>query len=332
MNIMITGGTGFIGSHLAQRFSKEGHKVVLYDLNTGWYPEIKDENISFVQGCVTNKPLMKHVLKDDSIDYMFFLAGVSHTVASALGSGETVKSGAYGLTCTLDASLDTNLKRTYIASSSLCSTLLKDTDGIVRAGETVVDTAQCYHPYSTNKMCMEMLLRDYADVYGKKFTILRYSTQYGPRMAKNVVTWYFVKNALTGNPMVINGDGSQWRQHEYIDDTVEAHVKALANPRCENKVCYVVPNWKTSVKQMAEGIQYWIPQAKIEYAEKRKLDIRVKFIDPKETEEMLDWKATTSFKDGVKRTLDWYDHRFMKSLPIEPIRDGMIEVGCEGGN
>jgi UDP-glucuronate decarboxylase len=334
-NVLILGGAGFIGSHLALRFRQEGHAIVIYDVNNGWIAEPELADFAFVKDCVTEQKHLGLVLEEYAIDVAFYLSGINHTVATAQGPADAYKSGVYGLQFLLGL-LRQNPIPVVISSSSLCSGVFEPTEvgrrvstalgrevfaDVVPANASLMNLQKSYHPYVSNKLAMEMAVRDAHEVFGLPFLILRYGTQYGERMAPNVVTYNFVMKALHGEPLVVYGDGSQWRQHQYIGDTVEGHVKVLAgilSGELRNETLSLAPAWVTPVSEVAEAIQQVMPGTKVEYREARALDLRLNYIDPAYTRERIGWEASTGLLEGVKRTVSWYARRVRLGLATAP--------------
>ena len=125
-----------------------------------------------------------------------------------------------------------------VAGSSLISGLLPNGDAC-----EIVDVGKSYHLYVTTKLFQEMVVRDFQRMYGLPYTVLRYGICYGPRMTHGVVADIFIKKALAGEALPVEGGGQQWRQYLYVEDLAEAHVLALSDV-AENQTYNVVPDEK----------------------------------------------------------------------------------------
>jgi len=253
---------------------------------------------------------------------------VSHTVSAALGFSSGYYPGVCGLSKMLEKLDATKVDKVLISSSSLTSGLLKDKDGIIKSGETWIDTGESYHAYVSNKLAMELCLRDWHVATGKNFVIMRFATTYGPRMRPGVVDDYFIRRIMKGKPMQIHGDGKQWRQHIYVKDLVKGIVLAVEKDEANNKVLHLVPDYRVSVLDMANAYKKAVPEASIEFVDKRPVDIKVKFLDSKETKKILGWKPEFSLEEGVLETVRWYkEHPDWK--PEEMIEDLYTVKGLE---
>lgn len=320
MKIVIAGGTGFIGGHLAEELNKRGHDVLLLDVVEGCLEDL-DFTPDFVKVDVATINDFRSIV-DRGYNTLVYFAGISHTCSAGKMISENYRNGLYGLSRLLDQGGE-GLDKVLIASSSLISGLLKSYKqmihyyddeilDVVKSNETWVDTGESYHPYVSNKIAMEMCIRDWAKLNSKKFVIARFGTTYGPRMRPGVVDDIFIRRAIKGMkemkslPLQVHGDGKQWRQHIYVGELVRGVVMALEGDSANNRVFYLVPEYKVSVYGMALAIQSIIPGAKIDFVDKRPLDIKVKYIDPSETHRILGWSNRLSFEEGIKLTVNWY--------------------------
>ena len=315
MNVLVIGGTGFIGGHLCEELAAAGHDVYVQDVSLGCWPFINSNpKIKHLLLCSYGEASksMQYVI-DYGIEAVYVLAGVSHTVQGATSADLGYQAGVYGLVRWLNEmrrwdSSTVLVERVLVASSSLISGILATNEaGDVESNEPWVNTKDSYHPYVSNKIAMEMALWDHRVLTDGRVDVtpMRFGTAYGPRMRPGVVEHYYVMGALSEDKTIwVDGDGSQWRQCLYVKDIVKGQVAALEKAR--NRIVYLVPRWRTSVKDMALTMQRIDPEVKIKHRERRPIDIRLNYIDPYGTESLLDWKAEASFLDGMKETYAWF--------------------------
>jgi len=324
MRVLITGGAGFLGGHIAREMARRLFDVVvLYDVDTSNEGEIRKDvasvgsgtKLEVIKGDVTDFDMVRHVVEYFKIQEIVHLAGVSHTVSSALGQVSAWMPGAVGLATLYDVVHDlgarSDVRRISIASSSLVSGMLKvGSDGMVGNGSTGIDLADCYHQYVDNKLAMEMICHDNFYQFGVGFTVFRFGTQYGPRMKRNVVTWYFIRNALLRIPLEVHGDGRQVRQHFYCDDL--ARAVALIVDRYDvfnEKTVSIVPPYMVSVNDIADAVARAVPGTGIVHVDRRSIDVKVHRIRVSEDLKRLGWEPVVSLDDGIKRTVEYYRER-----------------------
>jgi len=328
VNVLITGGTGFVGSHLCEKLHQRGHEVWVLDIEDNWIKEIAASTgrVTWFKGTVVDDDLVKGVLLNARPEEIVHLAGVSHTVSSALGQRSALEPGVMGLATIQDVirqlcepgrlSKLQEPPRISIASSSLCSGMfaadrqLKKGSGFVSGvanDASKIDLNDCYHQYVDNKLMMEMLCHSNRYQFGQPFTIFRFGTLYGPRMNPNVVTWYFIRNALLKTPMIVHGDGKQVRQHFYVEDLVDGIVKILENrQKFLNKTVSIVPDHMSSVWDIAQAVTKAVPDARIECVQSRSIDVKVKQIAMPDDLVELGWRPRFSLEEGIAKTVEFY--------------------------
>lgn len=291
--IVITGGTGFIGGHLASRLIKMGHDVVQYDINhvADWDERLRG---SFVYGSILNAEGLTYAFK--SADYVFHLAGVASTVDCCNNIADAININCIGTTNVLNACVLNDVKKVFIASSSLVSH---------RVSDSCIDLSQEGHVYTTTKLFMEMLAKDFETMHNLSHTILRFGVCYGPYMSEGVVVHNFLVNALYGRPMTVYGDGKQWRYFIFIDDLIDGCIAALNSDIVDGRTYNIIPTWKTTINNVAKTIQH-ITGGDIAYVDKRKHDFTLQELSHELPMNELEWEASTKLLDGMLSTLVWY--------------------------
>ena len=191
-NVLVTGGSGFIGSHVVDSLLKNKYRVKILDIQK---PRRKD--VKFIKGNILNKSIIRSALKD--IDIIFHLAAVSDINKVKDIPKKTVETNILGTTNLLEEARRKNIKR-FIFASSVYS--------YGRAGNL----------YTTSKQSSELIIKNYGLLFGIKFTILRYTTAYGPRNRAVDAISIFVQRALKNLDLIIHGDGQQKRDYLYVED------------------------------------------------------------------------------------------------------------------
>ena len=226
-NVVVTGGAGFIGSHLSEELARREYQVIILDnLSTGRMENIelllKGENTEFVQGSITDLPLLQKLFQN--VHYVFHQAAipsVPRSVERPLASHEANITGTLNV---LLAARDNGVKKVVCASSS---SVYGDTLTLPKR-EDMTPTPQS--PYAVTKLAGEHYCRVFQEVYGLHTACLRYFNVFGPRQNPDsqyaAVIPRFIKRLSQGRPPVILGDGEQSRDFTFIRDAVEANILA----------------------------------------------------------------------------------------------------------
>jgi len=175
---------------------------------------------------------------------------------------------------------------------------------VIFASSYFVDSGKG-HLYTTTKAASEMLCKDYYNLYGLPFTILRYGTAYGPRSRGEDVISIAVRKALSRQPFVIHGDGNQSRNFIYVEDLAEGSVAVLRD-NAENKTYNLEGLQQITVKKVAEMVKKLVGDIKIEYKEARPEEYIGKIASNDEIRRDLGWRPKIDFEEGVKRYIKWY--------------------------
>lgn len=225
--VIVTGGAGFIGSHLTEELVKQGYYVtILDDLSTGKMeniePLLKNENVKFIPGSVTDSRLLQKLFKD--VLYVFHQAAipsVPRSIENPLASHEVNVTGSLKV---LLAAKDNGIKKVIYASSS---SVYGDTPTLPKREDMFPNPLS---PYAVTKLAGEYYCRVFQEVYGLPTVCLRYFNVYGPRQDPNsqysAVIPRFMKSVSEDKPPIIFGDGEQTRDFTFVKDAVEANILA----------------------------------------------------------------------------------------------------------
>jgi UDP-glucose 4-epimerase len=161
------------------------------------------------------------------------------------------------------------------------------------------------HTYTASKVAAELYMQSYGKLYGTDFTILRYGIPYGPRGREGTVIFNFVKRALNGEPLVIEGDGSQYRNFIYVEDLAEGNVAALS-AIARNKIYNLDGMRPVTIKEVAETVSKLIEGVKIEYRESRPGDFKGRIASNDKAFRELGWKPKIDLEAGIRKYIHWY--------------------------
>jgi UDP-glucose 4-epimerase len=305
VNILVTGGAGFIGSHIADAFISEGHSVtILDDLSTG-----RDANLNsaaeFVNGSICDSALVEELFSShqfDLIDHHAAQIDVRKSVLDPVSDATTNIDGSINL---LEASHRHKVKHFIFAS----------TGGAIY-GEQEYFPADEKHPtrpespYGVAKRCVELYLHFYKKVYGLSNTIFRYSNVYGPRQdpkGEAGVVAIFCNALMQEQQAFIYGDGTQTRDYVFIGDLVQAHLKALDHIG-ESDTYNIATGIETDVNTIFTTLSGILTNGKAQpvYSAARLGELIRSVCDPAKAERELGWKATTSLEDGLKATVKYF--------------------------
>jgi UDP-glucose 4-epimerase len=305
VNILVTGGAGFIGSHIADAFISEGHSVtILDDLSTG-----RDANLNsaaeFVNGSICDSALVEELFSShqfDLVDHHAAQIDVRKSVLDPVSDATTNIDGSINL---LEASHRHKVKHFIFAS----------TGGAIY-GEQEYFPADEKHPtrpespYGVAKRCVELYLHFYKKVYGLSNTIFRYSNVYGPRQdpkGEAGVVAIFCNALMQEQQAFIYGDGTQTRDYVFIGDLVQAHIKALDHIG-ESDTYNIATGIETDVNTIFTTLSGILTNGKAQpvYSAARLGELIRSVCDPAKAERELGWKATTSLEDGLKATVKYF--------------------------
>jgi UDP-glucose 4-epimerase len=314
MRILVTGGSGFIGGHLAENFVRDGHDVVVLDTLDPFYDVgIKHRNIEtatataadgdgryeFVEGSVTDKDLVQKLVR--GVEYIFHQAAQAGVQASVQNPKKTTDTNVLGTLTMLEAARDADIERFVNASSS-------SVYGIPEyLPYDEVHPTTPVSPYAASKLSAEHYAQVYDEVYNLPSVSLRYFTVYGPRMRPNMAFTNFVSRCIHGESPVIYGDGNQTRDFTYVDDIVDANRRMLDTDAADGAVLNIGSTDRITIDELACVIRDEVdPSVKIEYDDSREGDAEHTHADVSKANELLGYTPSVSIKQGARRFVEWY--------------------------
>lgn len=297
MKCAVTGGSGFIGSHVVDKLVAAGHEVTVLDYHVKPHrPDVAYRDVDIVNF----SSVLNATQGMDVVFHLAAMSNVNHVFEQPLYS---VELNVLGTANILEAARHHGHQRVVLASTVWVYTGSKGTD--------VDEDSPFYmpgagHVYSSTKIASELLCHDYAKLYKVPFTILRYGIPYGPRMREELVIPIFLKKALSGQPLTLSGDGLQFRNFIYVEDLADAHV-AILGPKGENQIFNLEGIRKVSIKETAETIRNLLGgKVEIAYTPARPGDYAGKEVSREKARRVLGWEPRVEFEEGMRRTLAWY--------------------------
>ena len=300
MKVLVTGGSGFIGSHVVDKLRDKGVDVRIYD---AIIPTLR-KDIEYYQGSILDLTALKFAM--NGIDAVMHLAAVAD-VSDVFNDPHYSESvNVRGTINVLEAARGAKVKR-VIYGSTIWVYSEADVD--------FVDESTALHApshfYTATKLAGEYYCQSYSKLYDLEVVILRYGIPYGPRARDGAVLPIFVRKALNGESLSIAGDGSQFMKFVYVEDLAEGNVLALKSV-AKNKIYTLDGKEKITIKQIAETIQKLLGDVNIEYVSARPGDFSGKEVSSELAKKELGWEPKVCFEEGVRRYIEWYKDREAK--------------------
>lgn len=300
MKVLVTGGYGFIGSHIAERFHKEGHDVVIIDnLSTGKREHSNFKHKSYQLSIEDTK--CEEIFRSNKFDIVVHMAAQVSVTNSIVHPARDAEANVSGLINILNLSRSFNVTKFIYASSAAVYG--------VQQQLPITEDAECspLSPYGMSKLSGERYAQKWQEWYGLETLGFRFSNVYGPRQSVNgeggVVTT-FLNRATAGQDIVIHGDGSQTRDFIYVEDVADAIYRASLSRL--TGVYNVSTGTECSVKELVDYVQELHPVKKVTYGESRSGDIERSVLSNDRVQRELDWSPLYSIAEGLQRTYAYF--------------------------
>ena len=312
MRILVTGGAGFIGSHLVENLLAAGHNVVILDdFNDFYDPRIKHANIAAFANDVTvchadlrDPESVRGMFRREKLDAIAHLAARAGVRPSIQQPRLYYDTNVIGTLHLLEAARATGVERFIFASSS----------SVYGASKTVPFSEdqhliQILSPYGATKIAGEFLCSSYSHLYQMRVVALRYFTVYGPRQRPDLAIHQFSRRIHTGQPIDQFGDGSTRRDYTYVDDVIQGTMAALEY----NGPLYDVFNLGESetiqLRDLISAIENALgKKAKINRLPEQPGDMPRTYADISKARKSLAYNPTTKFTEGLPKFIDWFLH------------------------
>ena len=322
-NILVTGGAGFIGSHLAERLIKEGRQVICLDnFNNFYNPALKEDNVkelkensnfTLVRGDILDKDLLEKIFSENVISKIVHLAAIPGVRQSVKDPFSYIDVDIKGTVNLLEMAKKYHIPHFVFGSSS--TVYGQDSKIPFREDEKNLIPIS---PYGVSKLAAERFCQTYSKLYKIPMTILRYFCAYGPRQRPELVLPKFVRLIRQGKPIPRYGSGESARDYTYIDDIIEGTMKAV-----EKKFDFEVFNLgNSSPVKLKDFISIlgkkMEKEPRIEELPDQPGDVPITFADISKGKRLLGWEPKTTLKEGIEKYLAWYREKeeFLKTLNL----------------
>jgi UDP-glucose 4-epimerase len=296
MRVLVTGGAGFIGSHVVDRLLAAGHRPVVFDLRPSSYHDV--HQVDAVVGDIGDLDALSRAMTCcDAVIHLAAAADVNEVEAAPLDAEQR---NAGGTARVLEAA-----RRTGVARVIYASTIWVYSDTPAALLEESVPLAPPAHLYTATKLAGELYCRSYQQLYGIEYTILRFGIPYGPRARPAAVIPAFVRRALAGEPLIVAGDGRQSRRFVYVEDLADGIVRALA-PAAANRVYNLVGAEDVTIAEVAHTVRDLLGDVELVWGPGRTGDFAGAPASGDRAADELNWRPETPFREGVRRYVEWH--------------------------
>ncbi|AGB40768.1 nucleoside-diphosphate-sugar epimerase [Halobacteroides halobius DSM 5150] len=311
MKILVTGGAGFIGSHLVEDLLATGHQVVVVDNFNDYYnPQLKEENIlqfmkrdnfKVYRTDILNQIALNRIFKREKIDKVIHLAAMAGVRNSVQRPNLYVDVDIKGTINLLDLANKYNIKQFVFASSSS----VYGTRSEVPFREDMKLDSQA-SPYATAKKSAELFCRNYHNLYDLNISILRFFTVYGPRQRPNMAISKFTRLIDQGQPIPMFGDGSSKRDYTYITDIIKGiRLVLINNPEFE--IFNLGSSSQIKLLDLINLISSNLgKKAKLKELPEQEGDVPVTYADITKAKNKLNYRPQVDIEVGIRKFTDWY--------------------------
>lgn len=310
MNILITGGAGFIGSTLADRLINENKIIVIDNFNDYYDPKIKENNIKtninnpnykLYRGDICDENLVNKIFNEDKIDCVVHIAARAGVRPSLENPLECIKTNIYGTTNILDKMQKTNVKKLVFASSS-------SVYGNCKAEKFSEDlkVTEPISPYAATKSACEQIIYTYSKLYNIQAICLRFFTVYGPKQRPDLAIRKFTELIEQNKPIPVYGDGTTMRDYTYINDIIDGIVSAINYDKTPYEIINLGGGSPVTLNEMIKTIEDVLgKKAIIERLSMQPGDVDKTVSDITKAKNLLNYNPKTTFKEGIKKFIEW---------------------------
>ena len=309
MKMLITGGAGFIGSHLCDKYAKEGHTVICLDnFMSGDLRNIRhllnNHSFKLLKGDIRDSELLDRIMP--GVDVVFHLAAQIHVDRSYIEPQLTYEINVMGTQNVMEVARTHDVKRIILASTS---------EVYGSAQYTPIDEKHplsAPHPYGASKIAADRMCYAYIQTYGMDISIMRLFNVFGPRqrdVGYGGVISVFVRRVLSNVPPIIYGDGEQTRDYTYVEDAIAAYDLVLKHDDPITEPINFGNGKEVSIIQLANTIidlSGKKGETKPSHVEPRTGEVQRLIADTSKAKSLLGWKPKVTLKEGLRNIVQWY--------------------------
>ena len=311
MNILITGGAGFIGSTLCDKMLKEDNEIIVIDNFNDYYsPKLKENNIKhnlnnknykLYRGDICDKSLLAKIFEENKIDVVVHIAASAGVRPSIDKPLDYVKNNIEGTVNILEVMKENKVKKIVFASSSSIYGNCKE-----EIFSEDLKVAEPISPYAATKLACEQFLYTYSKLYNIQVVALRFFTVFGPRQRPDLAIRKFIDLIKENKPIPVYGDGTTIRDYTYVDDIVDGIISAIDYNDTQYEIINLGGGAPVSLNQMIETIEKVLnKKAKIERLPMQMGDVNKTAASITKAKKLLNYNPKTSFERGIIKFIEW---------------------------
>ncbi len=311
MNILITGGAGFIGSTLADKLLEENNKIVVIDNFNDYYsPKLKEKNIKhnldnknykLYRGDICDKNLLSKIFEENKIDVVVHIAASAGVRPSIENPLSYVKNNIEGTVNILEVMKRKNVQRIVFASSSSIYGNCKE-----EIFSEDLKVSEPISPYAASKSACEQFLYTYSKLFDIQVVALRFFTVFGPRQRPDLAIRKFIDLIKEDRPIPVYGDGTTIRDYTYVDDIVDGIISAINYNDTPYEIINLGGGAPVSLNEMISTIEKVLnKKATIEHLPMQLGDVSKTAADITKAKKLLNYNPKTSFKEGIIKFIEW---------------------------
>jgi len=296
LRVLVTGGSGFIGSHVVDKLVENAYEVRVFDR-----AKPLREEVEWFNGDLLNEKDVLEACKD--VEVIYHLAAIADVNVALSHFDVCLMVNEMGTMNLLKSATAQEVERIVLASTSW---VYGKTKGVVTE-DTPIPFPE--HIYTKTKIGQEHLLYSWHQHHGLPYTVLRFDIPYGPRMRSNMAISIFVRRAMRKEPITIFGDGKQGRCWIYVEDLADGNLATLVEGG-KNQVINLAGSKFVSMNEIAEALKEIFGDITINYEPPRPHDFEGAITSIEKAKRLLNWKPKTQFREGLRKYVD-----YVKSTP-----------------